>query len=165
QLAAGLAVAAVVAPLVFEVVRTLTGRGAHVALWGDNPLLELATRDALHGHQLLGPYSRFGWHHPGPAYFYWLALPVLLLEPGGAGIYLGATLLNLAAGAVVLGVVWRRAGPLATAWTSAALAAFFLVLGPGFLREPWNPFVVVLPLAALVVLCADAAGGGHAAAL
>src|SRR5205807_1160723 len=111
---------------VFEAVRTIAGRGAHVALWGDNPLLELATQDALHGHQLLGPYSRFGWHHPGPAYFYWLALPVLLLEPAGAGIFLGATLLNLVSAGALIGLVWRRAGPLVVTWTAAALGALFV---------------------------------------
>ena len=36
----------------------------------DFALLELSTDEALRGTQLLGPYSRFGWRHPGPAYFY-----------------------------------------------------------------------------------------------
>ena len=32
----------------------------------DNALIELATINALDGRQLYGPYSRYGWQHPGP---------------------------------------------------------------------------------------------------
>jgi hypothetical protein len=50
----------------------LTGRGMETDLpaTGDYAALELYTRLAAQGRQLLGPYSRFGFHHPGPAYFY-----------------------------------------------------------------------------------------------
>jgi hypothetical protein len=47
----------------------------------DAAIIELDVRNALDGGQLLGPYSRFGWNHPGPAYFYllgpayWLSAP------------------------------------------------------------------------------------------
>src|SRR5437016_3928499 len=36
----------------------------------DAALIELYTMSATRGEQLLGPYSRFRWHHPGPAMFY-----------------------------------------------------------------------------------------------
>ena len=39
----------------------------------DEAVTELATLNALHGRQLLGPYSRYPWHHPGPSIFYLLA--------------------------------------------------------------------------------------------
>src|SRR5437879_7641309 len=42
---------------------------------GDGAALELGTLHAARGVQFLGPYSRFGWSHPGPAFFY-LALPI-----------------------------------------------------------------------------------------
>jgi hypothetical protein len=35
-------------------------------LVGDAALLELNVISALRGDQLLGPYSQYGWHHPGP---------------------------------------------------------------------------------------------------
>jgi hypothetical protein len=154
-----LGVLVVILPLAFEAARTIAGGGHHVALWGDNPLLELAARDTLRGHELLGPYSRFGWHHPGPAYFLWLALPVWVLGPAGPGVFLGATLLNLVTSAAIVAIVWRRAGGAPAAWAAACLALFFVCLTPDFLRQPWNPFVVVLPLALLLILCADAAAG------
>ena len=39
----------------------------------DIALTELFTREAAHGRLIVGPYSRFGWHHPGPTCFYLLA--------------------------------------------------------------------------------------------
>ena len=41
----------------------------------DTALAELYTRHAARGDLLLGPYSRFGWHHPGPLLYYLYALP------------------------------------------------------------------------------------------
>ena len=45
------------------------------AAWptGDGAVIELYTLHATGFRQLLGPYSRFGFHHPGPAMFYVLA--------------------------------------------------------------------------------------------
>src|SRR3982751_419405 len=42
---------------------------------GDAAALEFGTWHAARGEQLLGAYSRFGWNHPGPAFFY-LAAPL-----------------------------------------------------------------------------------------
>src|SRR5205814_8098147 len=44
---------------------------------GDPALLDMATRSAAHFHRQVGPYSRYGFSHPGPALFY-AAAPVLL---------------------------------------------------------------------------------------
>ena len=38
--------------------------------FADMALLELYTRHAAQNDLLVGPYSRFFWHHPGPAMFY-----------------------------------------------------------------------------------------------
>src|SRR3954462_2167548 len=46
-----------------------------LAFGGDAAALEFGTWHAARGHQLLGAYSRFGWNHPGPAFFY-LAAPL-----------------------------------------------------------------------------------------
>src|SRR5262245_31907925 len=39
----------------------------------DGAILEIYTLEALRAKLLVGPYSRFGWHHPGPLFFYWEA--------------------------------------------------------------------------------------------
>jgi hypothetical protein len=125
---------------------------------GDIALIDLGARDAWQGHQVLGPYSRFGWHHPGPALFYLMALPVRLMGDG-PGVNLTAVLINAAAAVGAVALVWRRAGVTAALWTSAALTAFAVVLTPDFVRNPWTPYVVVIPLVVLALLLADGATG------
>src|ERR1043166_6073345 len=46
---------------------------------GDMAVLEIGTLHASTGAQLLGPYSRFHWNHPGPLYFY-LLVPFYVLS-------------------------------------------------------------------------------------
>src|SRR5687767_12684786 len=68
-LALAILVGLAVLSLIMPVARIVDGmRGASPA--SDFALLELSTGEALRGAQLLGPYSRFGWRHPGPTYFY-----------------------------------------------------------------------------------------------
>src|SRR5690348_18094210 len=67
-----LAVGTVTAFLLAEAGR-IVAQGQHVVMYGDQALLELGTRRAIHLDQLVGPYSRSGFHHPGPAVFYLLA--------------------------------------------------------------------------------------------
>ncbi|HTZ08663.1 MAG TPA: hypothetical protein VMB72_06315, partial [Acidimicrobiales bacterium] len=66
--------ASVVVPYGIELTRLLVSSGP-VYPTGDLALVDLAVRSATRFQQVLGPYDRFGWHHPGPAYFYLLALP------------------------------------------------------------------------------------------
>jgi len=145
-------------------VRILVQR-PHVVLYGDQALLELGARRAAHLDQLVGPYSRNGFHHPGPTVFYLLAPFVRLLEPVGPGLYLGAVVLNAAALIAVVAVVWRRVGPAAAAWAAAAIDLFCLLLGVGTLREPWNPYLVIAPMLLFVVLWAVGRTGSVTAAI
>jgi hypothetical protein len=133
-------------------------------LYGDQALLELGTRRAIHLDQLVGPYSRSGFHHPGPAVFYLLAPFVRLFEPSGPGLYLGAVILNATALIATVVIIWRRVGPLAALWAAAAIDLFCLCIGVGTLREPWNPYLVVAPMILFVVLWAVGwTGSSHAA--
>src|SRR5687767_5787442 len=76
-----------------------------VLLAGDGAALELGTLHAAAGTQLLGPYSRFGWNHPGPAFFY-LALPIYeLCDRRGSALNLFAFMCN----AVVAILIVREA--------------------------------------------------------
>jgi hypothetical protein len=68
----------------------------------DIAVLEIYTREALTGRLLVGPYSRMGWHHPGPLYFY-LAAPIYAL---GA-----AKTAALSAAAFVLSLTSWRSSP------------------------------------------------------
>jgi len=122
--------------------------------------IELRTRDVGTSHTpLVGPYSRYGWNHPGPLLFYVLAVPYRILGAQGHGILAGALAVNAGAVACVGVVLWRR-GRLA-GLTLGLVVVLLLgrALGAGFLVDPWNPYVIVLPLFAVVCLAWAATDG------
>ncbi len=159
-----LAVATVAVPMLVLVLR-LAGTG-HVYLGFDLALTDLRVRNALHFGELLGPYDRFGWKHPGPVYFYLLAAVHSVVGDGGRTEFIGAALVNAAAMLSTILVVRRRAGQWAALWCAGCLAALALAMSGvtplGVLLSPWNPDVVVFPLVLLGVLCAAAATGSWA---
>ena len=126
------ALLAVGAPLWVEAARILVTR-PQVVLYGDQALMDLAARRAAHLDQLVGPYSRAGFHHPGPAVFYLLAPFVRLLASSGSGC-IGGGVINLAALTASVAVVWHRAGPGAL-WAAVSINAFCLCVGVGTLRD------------------------------
>jgi hypothetical protein len=75
----------------------------HVYPPDDLALIDMHVRDAIDWHQQLGPFDRFGWSHPGAAYFYLLALPARALGAGARADFVGPTLINALC---ALGVVW-----------------------------------------------------------
>lgn len=117
----------------------------------DIALIELHVRDVGSEKVLLGPYSRFGWSHPGPSMYYLLAVPYRLLGSTSANLLIGALLLNTAALVGVTIVAWRRGGAVLGALTFLLLGLTVRALGPQFLRDPWNPHLPVLPLALLLL--------------
>src|SRR5690606_16795832 len=69
--------ALVVLPVVVAIVAALT---SDHQLAGDWALLELRVRDVgTSDTPLVGPFSRYGWNHPGPLLFWLLAIPYRLL--------------------------------------------------------------------------------------
>src|SRR5689334_7708759 len=50
---------------------------------------------ASQGRLLVGPYSRFSWHHPGPIYFYLLAPFYKALGSRTIGLEVGALAINM----------------------------------------------------------------------
>ena len=126
---------------------------------GDGAALELGTLHAARGVQLLGPYSRFGWSHPGPAYFY-LALPIYeAFGQRGPALNLFAVAANAAAAiAIVLAARSLRGAPFALA-VAALLAVYELVGMPFLLANEWNPIIPILPLVLLCFLAVQLALG------
>jgi len=126
---------------------------------GDGAALELRVLHATRSVQLLGPYSLFGWSHPGPAYFY-LALPFYeAAGERGPALNLFAFIVNAAA---ALGIVYsarRQFGSL-TAFAIAALTSVYLLVGAPFvITNEWNPILPILPFALLTVLTVPLALG------
>ena len=158
------AMAVVAVPMLILIVRLW--RLGNVYLGDDLALVDVRVRNALHFHELLGPYDRYGWQHPGPAYFYLLSLVHRVVGDGGRTEYIGAALINLAA---CLGAVWvvrRHAGRWPALWTAVIIGLLVLCetsgIPIGVSLSPWNPYIVVFPLILFGVLCAAGATGSWA---
>ena len=152
----GWALATVAAPgavLVGETARTSVGP------WGDQAAIQLSVDRALHAGQLLGPYSRFGWSHPGPLYFYLLAGPYRALGSTPRALLVASVLLTvLAALAVVLLTGWLG-GRAAARWSAAVVVAQLAALGPEIVSQVWNPVAIIVPTTLFLVCCAGLASG------
>jgi hypothetical protein len=108
---------------------------------------------------MLGPYSRFGFHHPGPAYFY-ASVPLYVLSGERfTGILLTAALLGVLSIALLLRRVGRSGGVGALLAAALVLALFLSFRGPGWLFSAWNPNVAVLPFGLALVSFASLAAG------
>ena len=124
----------------------------------DIAVTELYTLLAAQGRLLVGPYSRFGWHHPGPLYF-WLQAPFYALSGyRTASLYAGAVAINIAALITLAWVMVREdRGPLALLVTAAPVLFAWRI--PTLLSTPWTAHVPAMASLTFVVLCAAVASG------
>jgi hypothetical protein len=127
----------------------------------DHALLELLTRSTLEGHNALGPYSRFGFRHPGGAMFVWMAPFYALARHNFGGMVIAMVAFHAVLVATAVVIVQRVFGR-TSAWLAAIVALGFLGrFGLERFRDPWNPYWIVLPVA-VVALAAVAAWHGRA---
>jgi len=124
----------------------------------DIAVTELYTDLASHGRLLLGPYSRFGWHHTGPLYFYLQAPLYAASSRAGAALFVGAAAINVIALAIVLWTIVHQERPGLAAVVGIACLAFAL-RAPRVLASPWTPHVTILPTIACLALAAAVASG------
>jgi hypothetical protein len=124
----------------------------------DTAVIESYTAYASRGALLVGPYSRYGWHHPGPLYFYVLAPFYALSGSLTTGLNAGALAVNLASMLVLAWVVVRAAGGVLAIVTTAMVALYAWRVAP-MLTSPWNPHVIVLSTMALIVVSAAILSG------
>ncbi|MCD9624508.1 hypothetical protein [Rhabdothermincola salaria] len=130
---------------------------------GDWAVIELRTRDVgTTLTPLLGPYSRYGWNHPGPWFFWLLAGPYRLLGSNPWGLLTAAAAVNLGAASAMLWLAWRRGGLAAVALLSAGVAVLAANLPAGQLWDPWNPWLTLLPFGVVVVATWAAVDGDRA---
>lgn len=128
----------------------------------DGAIIEMAQRRALHGAQLTGVYSRFGWSHPGPVQLYLMAPVYAVTGQRSAGLSLAALLLStLFTGAAAWSAA-RVLGPRRGLIAAAGLALLLARMGPGVIAHVWGPHAVVLPMALLVFLALGIAREGLA---
>lgn len=110
---------------------------------GDEALIDLHVRDVLSGHlPLLGPWSRYGWNHPGPALYYLLAPFSLVTGKAGWGTMAGAAGLQILAVGLIAWIAWRSGGWRFALASLLAVSVMYSTKAVGVVLEPWNPFVV-----------------------
>jgi hypothetical protein len=147
-------------PFAASAIRLVAGAGSGYHPYADQGTIESLVRDVGRHWLLLGPFSRFGWFHPGPALYYLLAVPYRLTGSSSGSLAFAALCINALA---VLGVtlIARRRGGLPLLLLTAVFVLLLMrTLGAQFLRDPWNPYVTVLPFllllfAAWSIACGD----------
>src|SRR5581483_10215299 len=139
----------------------LLAQAARVSVgpWGDQAAIQLSVDRALRAGQLLGPYSRFGWSHPGPLYFYLLAGPYRVLGSTARGLLGASVLLTVAAAVGVVVAAGAIGGRLVARAAAAVVVAEMAALGPGILSQVWNPVATIVPTTLFLVCCAGLAAG------
>jgi hypothetical protein len=132
---------------------------------GDNAFFAIRARDVLTADPpLLGTWTSASlttgtsFNNPGPLLFDVLAVPGRLLDDG-AGLALGAALLN---GSAVVGIAvlaYRRGGPLLATAAMAVAAALCWAMGSELLFDPWQPHSLLLPFLSFLMLVWSVACG------
>jgi len=120
---------------------------------GDQALIEIYTLNALHGKQLLGPYSRLNWNHLGPAYFYMLAPIYILMNCSSFGLLIGAMIINIAAIMLIL-IILKKHTDIKVFSIASIILAIYLCSITSQLLSFWSPRVTYLPFMGFIYLCA-----------
>ena len=154
-----LAIVVALVPLVASAISMAVRVGTEFRPQADQAWIELQIRDIGHFPVLLGPYSRFGWFHPGPLLYYVLWLPYRLSGSTSVSLVIAALVVNAAAITGIALIAKRRGGLTLLLVTLLLLGLFERALGAQFLRDVWNPSITVLPLALLVFLAWTASAG------
>ena len=94
--------------------------------YGDLAVIETTTLAALRGFVTLGPYSQFGWHHPGPLCFYLLAPFYQLAGHRSIGMVAGALAINVTA-LILIGWAAARNGGRVVAVSVLAVIGLYLL--------------------------------------
>jgi hypothetical protein len=135
---------------------------------GDLAANSLQIELARHLQDLVGNYSRFGFHHPGPAFFYvyaageWLFHDLLHLAPAPHnGQLMAGALLQAGFLATLISVLARFAAPnrrlFAVVAIVTALVHFQLAGNPEF--SLWPPEQLVIPFACFLAVAIALACG------
>jgi len=133
---------------------------------GDTGANSILVNQAKHFELLVGNYSRQGFNHPGPAYFYiqawgeWLFHDALHLVPtpwNGQVIALYA--LNAALFATVTLIIARWTGSWAVAGFALLVMVALICYTPQIINNAWMPYVYVPSFLLFLVACASVATG------
>ncbi len=156
-----LAFAALLLPFIAVIIFCIASGVPDLARAGDGALLEISTRSTAAGRVLTGPYSRYEFHHPGPAYFF-VRIPLYyLFGRSGSASYLTVSLICMfCLGGVFLQL--KKCGHRLMPVFFCLFAAIFLwSLKQAIWLSDWNPFVIIFPLLLTFVSFTAVAAGFH----
>ena len=125
---------------------------------GDAAVTELFVLYAAQGDWLLGPYSQFHWHHPGPLMFYAMVPLYAAAHQHPAALTLTAGLIGVAA---LLGTaaVSARLLPAPVVVSLGAFVALWVARTASIVASYWNAHLIVLPFLLYLWLTAATAAG------
>ena len=118
--------------------------GIHYQPVADQSVLDLRIRDATSlgpNFPLTGPYSRFGWDHPGPTIYYLQAAFEVLTSREPWSVVVSNSLLQGVAIVWMATIAYRNLG---LRWLTVWLAVITLAYvgtGPWVFTQVWNPHV------------------------
>src|SRR5581483_4681240 len=146
------AVAAAIPMLAWAV--ALAARRPTLYFDGDAALDEISLVNSTHLAQLVGNYSRFGWWHPGPAWFYTMDILYVPLGRESWAFSVAVAVFQAVLALLILYICWRIAGLPLVAVGSALLLGYYALVGDALFRSIWPPYLVILPMLLLILLAA-----------
>ncbi len=130
---------------------------------GDQATLDLRIRDVWSfstDTPLTGPWSRFGWNHPGPTMYYLQALFSGVARQRAWASLVGSVLLQGLAVAWIARLSWRSGGLRWMVPWLAVVTLSYWATGPWILQQLWNPYLP-FPFFTLLLLQAWLVGSGQ----
>lgn len=125
----------------------------------DHAILELNLRALPEEPPTLGPYSRFGWHHPGPMMYYLFAPGYWASGAATWSLHVGAALLSMLSLLGTLAILRRHLRAEALALLAVTALTLTNHLSAEILTDPWNPYIALMPFLLGLVLAAEALRG------
>jgi hypothetical protein len=146
-------------------VTVLTRSGSSYVPVGDMGMIDLRVRDVWSANfPLVGPYSRYGWSHPGPLLFWILAIPSRLFGQAAWATLVGGAVLQGVAIIWLAALAWRRGALPLVSVALVGVTFLYVSTGSWIMLEPWNPYIA-LPFFALFVFQAWLLATGEARVL
>ncbi|MFO7626804.1 MAG: hypothetical protein R6V62_06075, partial [Candidatus Fermentibacteraceae bacterium] len=136
-----IALGVLLAPLLLVCARAVLSGTPDLAVEGDLAMLDISTRNLAQGRSLLGPYSRFGFNHPGPAYLF-LRMPVWFITGGsGSASYITVPLIIAVCLTAAFTIVRRQCGDTVSIVFCLLFLLYLMQTSPVVWLRDWNPFV------------------------
>jgi hypothetical protein len=120
-------------------------------LQGDLALELLRSRDVWGHTPFVGPFSRYGWSHPGPALFFIFSIPAHFPINPSLAVSLFSLILKWAPLTMALIIILRKLGK-TSAIVFAAFANLFLIHHRDEIWTIWNPTVGLCLFVLLVIV-------------